>query len=495
MAERPLRIGFLGAGLIATHHSKSIRRAEPSLPFAIERAGVFDPDRGRAQAFADASGHVVVDDERAVVESADAVWVCTWTSEHERLVTMAAEAGRAVFCEKPLAPDLDGARRIADVLKRTGVVNQVGLILRRSPAYLWARRLVNDPTAGRVMSVVFRDDQFIPVQGHYASTWRADPSRAGAGTLLEHSIHDVDMLRAVVGPIGAVSARAAHFHGIDGIEDVVSATFAFEPGPAVGSLNSIWHDNLARPSLRRVEIFCERRLVVVEGDWLGPVTWTDHDGGSGRLEGDELVAASAALVPGEANPDAAFLRAVAAGEPAHPDALVALRAHEVVDAAYRSARADGDSVRVGAVSFRRATTAEVRPLRLDVLRHGMTNRTVDFDGDDDPATVHLVAVDHRDRIVATSTWLRRDTNHAPRRAALQLRGMATERVLQGTGLGGRLLLRGLEHARAEGAEIAWANARDAALDFYLRHGFEVVGDGFIEPVTRLPHHVVIAELR
>lgn len=494
MVERPVRIGFLGAGLIATFHSKNIRLAAPTLPFAIERTGVFDPDRRRAEAFAAASGHVVVDDERAVIESADAVWVCTWTSEHERLVTLAAEAGRAVFCEKPLAPDLDGARRIADVLMRTGVVNQVGLILRRSPAYLWARRLVTEPTAGRVMSVVFRDDQFIPVQGHYASTWRGDPARAGAGTLIEHSIHDVDMLHAVVGPIGAVSARQAHFHGIDGIEDAVSATFSFEPGPAIGSLNSIWHDNLARPSLRRVEIFCERRSVVIEGDWLGPVTWIDHDGGSGRLEGDDLVRAATNLVPGDPNPDAAFLRAVASGQRAHPDALVALRAHEVVDAAYRSARSDGDSVRVGAVSFRRATTDEVRPLRLDVLRHGMTNRSVEFDGDDDPDTTHLVAVDHRDRIVATSTWLRRDTPHAPRRTAMQLRGMATERTRQGTGLGGRLLHVGLAHARDEGSEIVWANARDAALDFYLRHGFEIVGDGFIEPVTQLPHHVVIAEL-
>ena len=54
----PLRIGFLGAGLIAQYHSKSIRRA--ALPFAIERAGVFDPDTSRATSFAVASGHTVM---------------------------------------------------------------------------------------------------------------------------------------------------------------------------------------------------------------------------------------------------------------------------------------------------------------------------------------------------------------------------------------------------------------------------------------------------
>jgi len=143
---------------------------------------------------------------------------------------------------------------------------------------------------------------------------------------------------------------------------------------------------------------------------------------------------------------------------------------------------------------REASTAEIRPLRLDVLRRGMENRTVDFDGDDEDGTVHLVVAHSDGRIVATSTWLRRDTPHAPGRAAVQLRGMATDRALQSTGLGGRLLRHGMATVRADGADVVWANARDAALDFYLRHGFRVVDDGFIESVTQLPHHVVIADL-
>jgi hypothetical protein len=40
----------------------------------------------------------------------------------------------------------------------------------------------------------------------------------------------------------------------------------------------------------------------------------------------------------------------------------------------------------------------------------------------------------------------------------------------------------------------WANARDAALGFYLRHGFAIDSDGFIEPVTELPHHVIVRRL-
>ena len=500
-AGNPLRIGFLGAGLIATFHSKSIRVAQPSLGFPVVRAGVFDPDPRRRDSFAEASGHTPMDDEESVIDSCDAVYVCTWTSEHLRLVEAAARAGRAVFCEKPLATNLRDARRICRILDDSGVVNQVGLILRRSPAYTMARRLIDDPASGRVMSVVFRDDQFIPTQGHYASTWRGDVERAGAGTLIEHSIHDVDMLHALVGPIRSVSARRSNFHGLRGIEDVVVGSFSFEGGPpsANGTLTSVWHDNLARPSLRRVEVFCERRLVVIEGDdWYGPVSHTDHDGTSATYSGDRLVEVVGDEAIGHANPDAAFLTAVHRGSPAYPDARVALAAHEVVDAMYRSADRDGSSITVrpdvGGITIRPATAAEVRPLRLEVLRRDMDDKTVVFEGDDDPDTVHIVAQTTDGDIVGVSTWLRRPCPLDPGVSAVQLRGMATVVSLQGSGVGARLLGAGLDHAGGTGARLVWANARDAALDFYVRNGMTVRGEGFIERVTGLPHHVVSIEI-
>ena len=342
-----MRVGFLGAGLIATFHSKMIRRSGLDRGGTVVRAGVYDPDPQRLDAFAAASGHVACATEDEVLDGCDAIYVCTWTSEHPRLVRAAAARGLAVFCEKPLATTLADAEAMAADLATAGVTNQVGLILRRSPAYLWARHLIADERAGRVMGVVFRDDQFIPVQGHYASTWRGDVTRAGAGTLLEHSIHDVDMLHALVGPVTAVSARRANFHAIAGIEDVVSLSLEFAGG-AVGTLSSIWHDNLARPSLRRVEVFCERRYVHLDGDdWFGPVSWTDADGTQGTLEGDALVSAAADLIDGPLNPDEAFLRAALEHRAAWPDAEVAVAAHRVVDAAYRSADAGGAAVEIG----------------------------------------------------------------------------------------------------------------------------------------------------
>ena len=78
--------------------------------------------------------------------------------------------------------------------------------------------------------------------------------------------------------------------------------------------------------------------------------------------------------------------------------------------------------------------------------------------------------------------------------AVQLKGMAVEDSVQSSGLGARLIEHGLEHARGLGAHIAWARARDSALYFYERRGFRVVGDGFIDGPTDMPHHIVVIDL-
>jgi predicted dehydrogenase len=337
-----VRVGFLGAGLIATYHSKLLRKAQQDVVWS----GVYDPDPERAERFAAASGAPVCDSEEAVLDGCDAVYICTWTSSHLRLVAAAAERGLAVFCEKPLAMNLADAQAMVGMAATAGIVNQVGLVLRFSPAFCWLRHLVADPEGGRIMSVVLRNDQYIPIQGSYASTWRGDVRLAGAGTLLEHSIHDVDLLELIGGTITSVNARSAEFHGIAGIEDSVAATLTFGDG-AVGIMASVWHDILERPSLRRVEVFSERQWCEVEGsDWFGPVRWLRSGGTPEVLEGEALATRVYDVGLTVENPDAAFIAAVRDQRPAQPDFAAALRAHAVVDGLYRSAAEGGASVAV-----------------------------------------------------------------------------------------------------------------------------------------------------
>jgi predicted dehydrogenase len=337
-----VRVGFLGAGLIATYHGKSLHRSGTDHVIAA----VHDADPERTKAFAKASGAEPMDSEAAVLEAVDAVYVCTWTSEHPRLVASAVERGLAVFCEKPLATSLDEARAMTDGVVAAGVVHQVGLVLRSSPAFLELKHQIEDPRSGRVQAAVLRDDQFLPVQGMYGSTWRADPDKAGAGTMLEHSIHDIDALEWLLGPTISVSARSSTFHGNPGIEDTVVVGMEHAGGTQV-SLTSVWHQLLDRPSLRRLEVICEHAFLTLEHDVMGPVTWT-RPGEQGSLEAGELFSAVAERHDGHSpNQDAGFVEAVASGQPGdHPDFTTALRAHQVVDGIYRSAAAGGAAVDV-----------------------------------------------------------------------------------------------------------------------------------------------------
>ena len=215
-----MRVGFVGAGFIATFHSKLLRVSGVT----HERAGVFDPDASRAEAFVAAAGGFVAGSEAEVLASCDAVFICTWTSDHEAQVRRAVDAGVAVFIEKPLSTDLAGARRVTELL--AGTTHQVGLVLRRSPAFGLVESILEErDRTGRVMSAVFRDDQVLPTGGRYASAWRAEVDKAGSGVLLEHSIHDLDVLDRLLGPVTSVSGHQRSFHGIDGIEDLVVATF------------------------------------------------------------------------------------------------------------------------------------------------------------------------------------------------------------------------------------------------------------------------------
>jgi len=335
------RIGFLGAGLIAHFHALQLAGCGEAFRFG----GVYDPDPDRAASFAAGWGATACGSEAEVLDAADAVYVCSWTSEHARLVGEVVARGLPVFCEKPLAFDADGAAAMADIVDAAGVPNQVGLVLRHSPAFGLLKHLVADPAAGRVMSVTFRDDQYIPVQGMYASVWRGDRTKAGAGTLIEHAVHDVDILEHCIGPVTSVSARSANFHGLDGIEDAVATVVGLADG-GVGVHTTIWHDVMERPSLRRVEVFCERRYISLENDWEGPLHWTTSGEAPVTVEGEALLGACRAAGVRLASPDADFVRAVGGAAPLGPTIRDAVRPHLLVDAIYRSAAEGGGAVAV-----------------------------------------------------------------------------------------------------------------------------------------------------
>ena len=362
------RIGIIGAGRMGTAHAKSAHFLIKHGLVDGELVAVADPDPARRESFARAARMPMATasaDELIASHDVNTVYVCTPTFSHRGLALKALAAGKALFCEKPLAFNATDAAEMSEAAKRAGVTHQVGLVLRYSAVMNVTRELCREPSAGRVMTAVFIDDQFFPIQGHYETTWRGDVTQVGAGTLLEHAIHDMDILVSMLGPVRRVYGVTRNFAGKEGVEDLNNAILEFESGATANHV-SIWHNILHRGSSRRLTISCENaQYAWDDNDWSGPIRVDrNEDGGRDEIPSEEIVrrhmeAAGVTeaplrdvMTPEPAGQDYLlenyrFLQAVSEDRPAFPDFDIAVYAHRVVDAIYQSAR-EGRPVDVGA---------------------------------------------------------------------------------------------------------------------------------------------------
>lgn len=128
-----------------------------------------------------------------------------------------------------------------------------------------------------------------------------------------------------------------------------------------------------------------------------------------------------------------------------------------------------------------------------VLRNGTPSQDPRYADDDSPGSVNL-GIFEGTELVACSTWMPKPWPLDPEKPAMQLRGMAVAHRLQGSGVGATVLAAGIERARIAGCAYVWARARDNALYFYERRGFETVGDQFVDDATGLGHHLVVQTL-
>src|SRR5262245_61561977 len=269
-------------------------------------------------------------------------------------VHAAAAAGVHLFCEKPIGMSHDEAAAMAAAVRHAGVHAQVGLVLRFSPVYTVMRALLRD--AGHPLAVWFRDDQCFPIRGLHDTGWRKDRALSAGGTLIEHGVHDVDLLTWMFGPLARVRAVEHNRAGHPGIEDYVAADLVFTTGVRAQLLN-VWHDMAGRPSNRRLEVFCHRAFVASEHDMFGEVEWQHDDHPMARLDADEVVRRYMGTLARRDDTFArwhglpyfmqvlAFVEALLEDRPPAPGLDDGVEAQRVVEAIYRAARS-GDEVAV-----------------------------------------------------------------------------------------------------------------------------------------------------
>jgi len=351
-----VRVGIIGAGLIGQTHSMMLRWVADATEQSVRVLSVADLSHAAAEKLAARwQGAKAFETAEEIISdpSIDAVWICTPTAMHRQICIAAARAGKHIFCEKPLAMTAAEASEMAAAIRSSGVTSQVGLVLRFSPVYTVIKAMFEEASAGKLLSVTMRDDQDFPVRGSHNSAWRNDPSLTAGGTLIEHSVHDFDLLAWMFGGVTSLYCRTRNLNGADGVEDLGATSMEFAGG-FQGQLTSIWHRMIGRPSNRRLEVFAENLFAACDADMLGPITvqrgLADSEETIGESEvmarfTEKILRERPYLAPikdrlaiAYAAEDATFIAALKGACEPDPEFQAGVTAQRMVEAAYESAR-------------------------------------------------------------------------------------------------------------------------------------------------------------
>ncbi|MBM1218618.1 Gfo/Idh/MocA family oxidoreductase [Ponticoccus sp. SC2-23] len=209
---KKMNVAMIGGGFMGKAHAMAYAAMPmffwpaPAIPV---RKVVVDIDQARADEAAARFGFEEGSaDWRAVVarDDIDVVDICTPNDTHAEIAIAAAEAGKHIISEKPLARTADEAKTMLDAVQKAGVIHMVAFNYRRTPAVALARKLIEEGRIGEVVN--FR--------GTYLQDWSADPDSplswrfqkdvAGSGTIGDIGTHVVDFARYLVGEIAAVNS-------------------------------------------------------------------------------------------------------------------------------------------------------------------------------------------------------------------------------------------------------------------------------------------------
>lgn len=190
-ARGDLNLAVIGLGRMGKIYARAIAEMDGAHLFAVATdqlasESAFLSNLDVAHCFEEAS-HVFA------LGELDAVVIATPTATHRDLVLAAAAAGKAVFCEKPLALTLEDTQGMIDASAEANVPLQVGFMRRFDRDYLRARAAIDAGQIGRPVS--FKSigrDPFCPDPAY------ADPSQSG-GLIIDMAIHDADLARWLMG--------------------------------------------------------------------------------------------------------------------------------------------------------------------------------------------------------------------------------------------------------------------------------------------------------
>ncbi len=219
--SKPLRVAVIGYGFMGKAHSSAYANVNhyfTDLPYTVERAVLCGRDGASAKAFADTWGFAAVEtDWRAAIarEDVDLIDICVPNNLHKEIAIAAAQAGKWVVTEKPLAMDVAEGEAMVAAIEKAGLPNMVWYNYRRVPAVSLAKQLVDEGRLGRpyhYRAQFLQDWTIAPdvPQGGVA-LWRLDAAAAGSGVTGDLLAHNIDTAMWLNGPITKVMAETETF--------------------------------------------------------------------------------------------------------------------------------------------------------------------------------------------------------------------------------------------------------------------------------------------
>ncbi len=219
--KKPLNIGLVGYGFMGRTHSNGYKRVSdffPDLAYRPVLKAICGRNQERTQAFADQWGYESVEsDWQALIQRSDidAIDICTPNDSHAAIAIAAAEAGKMVLCEKPLARTTEESLPMVEAVEKAGVANTVWYNYRRIPAVTLAKQIIDSGKLGKVFHyrANFLQDwtisEELPQGGE--GLWRLDAAAAGSGVTGDLLAHCIDTAIWLNGGIANVSAVTETF--------------------------------------------------------------------------------------------------------------------------------------------------------------------------------------------------------------------------------------------------------------------------------------------
>lgn len=218
-----LRLGMIGTGAIAQSYFKATEGCSE-----VRWAAVADVRAEAAQAAAETLGCAAFRDHAELIAKGgcDAIVVCTPPATHLEIALDVIAAGLHVMCEKPLATDVDQARRICDAARAKGVVMAMASKFRYVDDVIRAKSLLASGVLGEILLM----ENAFTSSVKMAQRWNANPRVSGGGVLIDNGTHSVDIVRYLLGPIERVMAVEGRRTQTDAVEDTATLFLRTEGG-------------------------------------------------------------------------------------------------------------------------------------------------------------------------------------------------------------------------------------------------------------------------